>query len=123
MACRMDEENWTALWVGMRQLFGLWALGFLLAAMMVGPLTSVLPRLPLKAHLLFARRAIGISAFVFAVVHVLAYLIPILLRNWRELYTPGILWIAGLVLGLIAFVDMSALAFTSRDKAVVKLGG
>jgi len=90
---------------------------------MVGPLTSVLPWIPFKAHLILARRAIGVSAFLFAVAHMLAYLVPVLMRNWRELYTSGRLWIVGLAVGFAAFVDMGVLAFTSRDKAVAKLVG
>src|SRR5437899_390459 len=41
-----------------RQLYGLWALGLLLASMIIGPLTSILPWLPLKAPLMYARRAV-----------------------------------------------------------------
>jgi sulfoxide reductase heme-binding subunit YedZ len=106
-----------------RQLFGLWALGLLLGSMSVGPLTSVLPSLPLKIHLIYGRRAIGISAFAFAVAHMLCYAVPVAARNWRECYLPGVLWLTGLALALMAFTDMSILALTSRDAAVKRMGG
>lgn len=77
----------------------------------------MLPRLPLKAQLGLARQAIGVAAFTFAMFHMLAYLVPVLMRNWRELFTPGILWACGLALGAVApFNGMALLAFTSRDK-------
>ncbi len=46
----------------------------LLASVFLGPLTTVLPRLPFKASLLYGRRAVGVSAAVFALIHVIAYL-------------------------------------------------
>lgn len=121
-ASSMDAGNAAEALVAMRQLFGLWALGFLLAAMLVGPLTAAIPKLPLKAHLVLARRAIGVSAFGFAAAHVGAYAVPVLRRNWREFYAPGTAWVVGLLLGLSAFAGMVALAFTSRDRMVVRLG-
>lgn len=109
--------------VAARQIYGLTAMGVLLSASLIGPLTAVFPRLPLKSVLLAGRRAIGVSAFVIAIPHVACYLGPVLLRNWRELYEPGLLWVVGLVLGLLAILDLAMLAWTSRDAAVKALGG
>jgi DMSO/TMAO reductase YedYZ heme-binding membrane subunit len=109
-------------WVGARELYGLWALGLLITAMAPGPLNYVFPWLPIRAHLMLGRRALGVSAFVLAVLHIGCYLGPVIYRNWRELYTPGKLWIAGLLLGVPLVAGMSVLAFTSRDEAVRKLG-
>lgn len=123
VSCRMDAASPAEAWIAARQLFGLWALGLLLAAMLIGPLTFILPWLPLRAHLALARRAVGVSAFLFGFAHFLAYILPVVSRNWRDIYAPGTLWILGLVLGLLILVGMGAMAFTSRDKAVVKMGG
>ena len=60
---------------------------------------------------------------MFAVLHVATYLGSVLRRNWRELYTPGFLWVAGLVLGLLVLCDMITLGVTSRDAAVRRMGG
>ncbi len=57
MVAGMDDPK--TPWVGARQLFGLWALGLLLTAMLIGPLTSVLRPFPLRANLIIGRRAIG----------------------------------------------------------------
>ena len=79
--------------------------------------------MPLRGVLLAGRRAIGVSAFVIAIPHVACYLGPVLLQNWRNLYEPGLLWVVGLVLGLLAFLDLFILAWTSRDAAVKAMGG
>ena len=106
-----------------RQLFGLWALGLVLASMLVGPLTAVLPWFPLRPTLMYARRAVGVTALYFALAHVGCYLWSLGRRDWRELYTPGWLWVAGLALGAVALADLIALGWTSRDAAVKRLGG
>ena len=109
--------------VSARQLFGLWALAFLLASMILGPLTSVFTWVPLRSSLLYGRRAVGVSALGFCILHVLAYGWSVLRRNWRELYTPGALWVIGLALGLIALIGMLSLGVTSRDASVKAMGG
>jgi DMSO/TMAO reductase YedYZ heme-binding membrane subunit len=109
-------------WVEARELYGLWALALLLAAMLCGPLSFVVPWLPIRGHLMLGRRALGVSAAVLATCHVASYLGPTALRNWHDLYTPGPLWLAGLLLGLPLFAAMATLAWTSRDRAVRQLG-
>ncbi|HWE96513.1 MAG TPA: ferric reductase-like transmembrane domain-containing protein [Tepidisphaeraceae bacterium] len=109
--------------VAARQLYGLWALALLLTSMLLGPLTSVLPWMPFKPSLIYGRRAIGVSALIFGGLHLAAYVWSVLRRNWRELYTPGILWVTGLILGMFVFADMLALGLTSRDAAVRSMGG
>lgn len=121
-SCYADAKDVAQVWVGARELFGLWALALLLAAMCAGPITFVLPWLPIRPHLMLGRRALGVSAFILAFLHVVAYLAPTLYRDWRDLYTPGKLWIAGLLLGIPVFAGMSVLAYTSRDRAVQQWG-
>lgn len=122
-SAKWGESDLGQVLVAARQLYGLWALALLLASMLLGPLTSVLPWLPFRASLMYGRRAVGVSALMFAVLHVVTYLWAVVWRNWRELYTPGGLWVAGLILGLLALSDMIALGVTSRDASVKKMGG
>src|SRR5204862_3121990 len=82
--------------VDARQLYGLWALGLLLAALLLGPLTAGWPRLPLRSPLRYARRAVGVSALLFAILHVGCYLWALARRHFSELYTPDALWVIGL---------------------------
>lgn len=117
----MDDAG--ARLVTARQLLGLWALALVLSAMLIGPLLAVLPWIPLRASLVQARRAVGILAACFAVAHVTCALWSILKRDWRELYRPGTLWVVGLVLGVIALTDLVVLAWTSRDAAIMSMGG
>jgi DMSO/TMAO reductase YedYZ heme-binding membrane subunit len=107
-----------------RQMYGLTALGFLFAAVLIGPLTAVLVRMPpkLRGWLIARRRAVGLSAFALVSCHLLCYLAPVLARSWRELFQPGLLWCVGLGLGLLAATDLATLAWTSRDRSVRALG-
>ncbi len=116
-------SGWGDALVAARQLYGLWALGLLLASLIVGPLTAVLPWPPARGPLMYARRAVGVCALLFAALHVGCYLASVGLRDWRELYTPGALWVIGLVLGTLALADMAALGATSFDAAVRRMGG
>lgn len=109
--------------IAARQVYGLTAMGILLGTCLIGPFTAVFPRMPFNGVLRAGRRAMGVSAFVVAIPHVVCYVWPVLLKNWRDLYEPGLLWVVGLVLGLLAFLDLSMLAWTSRVSAVKAMGG
>jgi|WetSurMetagenome_2_1015567.scaffolds.fasta_scaffold156101_1 methionine sulfoxide reductase heme-binding subunit len=106
-----------------RELYGLWALGLLLASMVAGPLAFVLPWLPVNGHLLVARRALGVSAFVCAVLHAATFVGPVVAEgNWTRLYEPGASWIVGLALAVPLLLGMAVLAVTSNDRAVRAVG-
>ena len=122
LSCFVGEPDATKAWIGVRELFGLWALALLLVSMLAGPINYVMPWFPIKAHLVLGRRAIGVSAFVMAILHVICYLGPTILRDWRELFVAGNLWTAGLAVGVFLIIDMGFLAFTSSNGAVHKLG-
>jgi DMSO/TMAO reductase YedYZ heme-binding membrane subunit len=118
----LDAPSASDAWIAARQLYGLWALSLLLTSMLAGPLVFVLPRFPLKTHLMLGRRAFGISSFVMALGHAISYLGPVLSRNWRALFIPGTMWVVGLALGSVSFVIMAVLALTSHDRVVRRLG-
>ncbi len=123
VASAIDSPSLGQTLVAARQLFGLWALALLLGSMLLGPLTGVLPWLPWKSSLLYARRAVGVSGLLLALAHVGCYLWSVYLRDWRELYRSGPMWVAGLVIGTLALAGMAALGITSADRAVRRLGG
>ena len=118
-----SEPTTEAAFIAARQVYGLTAMGILLGACLIGPLTAVLPRMPFNAVLRAGRRAIGVSAFVVAIPHVACYTWPVLQKNWRDVYEPGLLWVVGLGLGLLAFFVLFTLSWTSRDAAVQAMGG
>lgn len=56
--------------IRIEQSFGFISLALLYGAVLASPLTKAFPGMPLKAAYLHARRAIGVSAFYFAFLHV-----------------------------------------------------
>src|SRR5262245_22006349 len=57
--------------IRLNQIYGLISIGFLYLALLAGPLCYTFPQLPFKKRYLKARRAIGVSAFYFALLHAL----------------------------------------------------
>lgn len=56
--------------IRIEQTYGFLSLALLYAAILASPLTKVFPKLPGKDAYLHARRAIGVSAFYYAFLHV-----------------------------------------------------
>ncbi len=109
--------------VQMANAFGYLAFSFLSLTLIVTPIRTIWPRFELNASLYMARRAIGVSAFVFAVFH---YLIQLTVNFNSDL--PGLfsLMFSGqgswLLVGYVALVMLFILFATSFDYAVKKLG-
>jgi len=125
VVCAMDDPE--KPWIGARQLYGLWALGLLLASMLIGPLTTVFRPFPFRGHLILGRRAIGIACFAFATLHALSYTLVLLSQGGvsyfiSEAFAEGSLWVVGLVIGAILLVILGVLTATSFDHMLVKLG-
>ncbi|WP_448207080.1 sulfite oxidase heme-binding subunit YedZ [Azospirillum sp. sgz302134] len=102
---------------GVRQT-GLWALRFLLIALAVTPL-RVLTGVAALARF---RRMIGLFAFAYAVVHVLSYVVVDQFFDWAAIW-KDIVKRPYITVGMGAFVILSALAATSTDRMVRRLGG
>ncbi len=107
----------------MSNAFGYLAFSFLSLALIVTPIRTIWPRFELNASLYMARRAIGVSAFVFGAFH---YLIQLsvnfnndMLALFSLMFTANGTW---LLVGYIAFVILFILFATSFDLAVKKLG-
>lgn len=95
---------------------GYWALIFMLASLAITPLR----RSGRFSGLLDVRRLIGVGAFVYATLHILLYiadekfdLVKVALEIVKRLY---------LTIGFIAWLGLLALAITSNDTMVKKLG-
>ncbi|HVV66956.1 MAG TPA: ferric reductase-like transmembrane domain-containing protein [Candidatus Saccharimonadales bacterium] len=56
--------------IRIEQTYGFISLFLLYIALLASPLTKVFPNIPLKVEYLHARRAIGVSAFYYAALHV-----------------------------------------------------
>jgi sulfoxide reductase heme-binding subunit YedZ len=95
---------------------GYWALIFMLVALAITPLR----RSGRLSGLIDVRRMIGVGAFVYATLHILLYiaderfdLVKVALEIVKRLY---------LTIGLVAWLGLLALAVTSNDTMVKRLG-
>ncbi len=107
--------------IRMEQLYGFACLLLLYLAMLASPLTKVFPALPFRAAYLHARRAIGVLAFYYALLHVLISFFGQLggfagLGHFDGTYEVSFL------LGSFALAVLLVMAATSLDWAVKTMG-
>jgi methionine sulfoxide reductase heme-binding subunit len=95
---------------------GDWALIFLLVALAVRPLSRILR----YNQLLDVRRMIGVGAFAYAATHFTLYIVDQMF-DWREIASE-IVHRSRLTLGFVALLSLTALAATSTNGMVRRLG-
>jgi sulfoxide reductase heme-binding subunit YedZ len=95
---------------------GDWALIFLLVALAVRPLSRILR----FSQLLDVRRMIGIGAFAYAAAHFTLYIVDQMF-DWVEIASE-IVHRNRLTLGFVALLSLTALAATSTNGMVRRLG-
>ncbi|WP_127901986.1 protein-methionine-sulfoxide reductase heme-binding subunit MsrQ [Solirhodobacter olei] len=95
---------------------GLWALKFIIAGLCVTPLRRLT-----GVSLIKYRRAIGLVAFFYVVLHVLVWLVLDMQFLWGQI-GGDILKRPFITLGMAAFVMMIPLAVTSNNRSVRKMG-
>ncbi len=106
--------------IRLQEIYAWTSLGMILLALAIGPLCSLVPRLPAKAIIRDARRLIGVSAAWFAGWHVgLSYANQFHAAN--PLHLPAV-YQRAFGLGLVALVILIALTVTSFDAAFRHLG-
>ena len=102
------------------QIYALVSLGYLYLALLASPLYAAFPTLPYKGQYVFARRALGVSAFFFAALHV--YMVTggsiSVLSGFFALEGQALI---AIVAGMIAFWILAILAVTSFDVVIQKL--
>lgn len=104
----------------MEQVFGFIATALLYIAIIASPFTKVFPRLPFKDAYLHARRAIGVSAFYYAFLHVYITFFD-QLGGFAGLgyFTPT--YNLSFILGVFALGVLFIMAATSFDWVVAKM--
>lgn len=103
------------------KIYALVALGYLYAALLASPLTQFFPSLPGRGHYLRARRAIGQSAFYFAVLHSsLAFWGQ--LGGFQGLSFLTAKYLLAISLSFIALTILTFMAATSFNRMVSRLG-
>lgn len=106
-----SEEVWPDELVGPA---GLWSARLLILALMLTPLSMVLPRSRFVVWLIRRRRAFGVAAFGYVALHLFFYALEMetLANIWDEVELAGI-WT-----GWLALLLMLPLALTSNDAAM-----
>jgi len=97
--------------------FGLWGFRFLLISLTITPARLVLqfPRLVL------VRRMIGVAAAAYIAIHVSLYVVDQMFDLWKV--ASEIVLRIYLTIGFVALLGLAALAATSTDAMVRRLGG
>jgi DMSO/TMAO reductase YedYZ heme-binding membrane subunit len=106
--------------IRLNQIYGFISIGFLYFAMLAGPLCYTFPQFPLKKHYLHARRAIGVSAFYFGLLHTLLGFFE-QLGGFAGLGFLSTNFIIATGLGVIGLFILLLLAATSFDVVIKKM--
>lgn len=101
--------------------FALLALAFLYTAILISPLTLAFPMLPGKTLLIRARRAIGVSAFFFALIHACLAFFG-LLGGFPGLSFLSTTYLQAITLSFTGLCILAFMAATSFDTLVRRLG-
>ena len=96
---------------------GEWAARLMIFAMVLSPLVSLLGPRPLLNWLVQRRRALGVAAFVYSVLHLLFYVID--MGNLEDILAE--FWALGIWTGWAAMLLFVPLALTSNDASMRRL--
>jgi methionine sulfoxide reductase heme-binding subunit len=96
---------------------GEWAARLMIFAMVLSPLLSLLGPRPWLNWLVQRRRALGVAAFVYSVLHLLFYLID--MGNLDDILAE--FWALGIWTGWAAMLLFVPLALTSNDASMRRL--
>jgi sulfoxide reductase heme-binding subunit YedZ len=96
---------------------GLWALKFLVIGLAITPLRRLT-----GISLLRYRRAVGLLAFIYAVLHLTVYLVLDQGLDWAAIW-GDIVKRPFITVGMLAFLVLVPLAVTSNNAMVRRLGG
>ncbi len=93
---------------------GEWSARLMIIAMMISPLVSILGAKPWLNWLAQRRRSMGVAAFIYAVLHLVFYLID--MGNLDDILAE--FWALGIWTGWAAMLLFVPLAVTSNDAAM-----
>lgn len=101
----------------LERTLGLWALRFLIAALAISPLRQLG-----GPNLIRWRRAIGLLAFYYAVMHLSVYMLLDQGLAWSAIWAD-IVKRPFITVGMLAFTLLVPLAITSNNTMIRRLGG
>src|SRR5260221_3297167 len=106
--------------IRLEQLYAFVSMIFLYLALLAGPFCYTFPNFPFKKEFLHARRAIGVSAFYFAMLHGLIAFFG-QLGGFHGLVFFDFKYLFTLIIGFLALIILAILALTSFDYFVEKM--
>ena len=98
----------------MLQPTGEWSARFMIAAMVLSPLLSLIGPRPWLSWLIQRRRALGVAAFGYAILHLIFYIID--MANLDDILAE--FWALGIWTGWAAMLLFVPLAVTSNDASM-----
>jgi sulfoxide reductase heme-binding subunit YedZ len=101
----------------LERTLGLWALRFLIAALAISPLRQIG-----GPNLIRYRRAIGLLAFYYAVMHLSVYMLLDQGLDWAAIWAD-IVKRPFITVGMLTFTLLVPLAVTSNTTMIKRLGG
>lgn len=110
-----------AAYVELGQNYAILALGLIYLSLIITPIYFVFPKLPFKALVVKSRRALGVSAFLFALMHAFLEFFK-LFGGFINLQFLHGKYLLAFLLGFIALLILAAMALTSFNYAVKKMG-
>lgn len=115
------SDSLTAQTIKLEQIYGFLSVVYLYIALLATPLTRFFPSLPFRGSFIKARRAIGISAFIFGLLH---FAISFLgnLGGFSGLGFLDSKYLIGIGLGFVSLIILLLMASTSFDFIEEKLG-
>jgi methionine sulfoxide reductase heme-binding subunit len=101
------------------EYIGISATILFVSALAITPLRRIFPKSPIVKAFAFHRRQIGVSVFIYALLHLLIYFAYTgswsgFVKDWEKLF---------ILSGIVALILLLVLALTSNNRAVRALGG
>jgi len=113
--------NLTAAYIELGQNYAIIALGLIYLSLIITPIYFAFPKLPFKALAIKARRALGVSAFIFALMHASLEFFKVFGGFINLQYLHG-KYLLAFLLGFITLLILAAMTATSFNYAVKKMG-
>lgn len=113
--------NLNVAFVELSQNYATIAFGLIYLSLIITPIYFAFPKLPFKSVAIKSRRALGVSAFLFALLHTLLEFFKVF-GGFSDLKYLQDIYLLAYLLGFVAFLVLAAMAATSFNYAVKKMG-
>ena len=115
------EPSQSVQLIKITQFTGLVSLVLLYITLLISPFYATFPQIPGRSTAIRARRALGVSAFFFALAHTLISFFGTL-GGFSGIGFLQTNYLFSIVIGFVALLILTVLAVTSYDAAIIALG-